>query len=119
MGSQSPRVIVNRKVRKMPDFVLGIYIQDGTADALRIIALVLLAIATGGMFRLYLSQSRMPWLAFLAVCSATFSMAATIIFKIIQTPDLGFRWWVTPPVILYSVFIIMALRRFLVIRRPK
>lgn len=86
------------------------------ADAFRIAAIVLLAVATGGMFRFYLSQSRMPWLAFLAVMSATVSMGATVIFKVVQE-DAIFRWWVTPPVAAYSVCILVALRRFLGVKR--
>ena len=88
-------------------------------DAFRIVTLVLLAAATGGMVRLYRSQPRMPWLAFLAVCAATVSMSSTIVFKLGQQPDTGFRWWVTPPVFIYSVLIIAALRRFLTWRKPR
>lgn len=86
-------------------------------DFLRISSLVLLGIATGGMFRLYLSQPRMPWPAFLGVCAATVSMAGSVIFKITQEPDTGFRWWITPPVIIYALFTIWGLRRFLTFKR--
>jgi hypothetical protein len=88
-------------------------------DALRIVSLILLSIATGGMVRMYLSQSRMPWMAFLALLAATVSMAGNVILKITQYPDTGLRFWITPPVILYSIFIIVALRRFLTIKRVR
>lgn len=101
----------------MANSALLAHLEFDGLDFFRMFALLLLAIASGGMIRFYLSQSKMPWLAFLAVCSATVSMASTLIFKIVQVPDLGFRWWVAPPVILYSVFIIWSLRDFLRIRR--
>lgn len=88
-------------------------------DALRIITLILLATATGGMIKFYLLQPRMPWLAFLAVLGATVSMGSSLIFKITQYPDAGFRWWLTPPILLYSVCINAALLKVLTIKRTK
>lgn len=82
-------------------------------DVLRLIAIIMLAFATGAMVRFYVSQDRMPWGGFIGVASATVVMGGAVIERFGDT----FEWWRTPFVIIYSAGVIYGTRRFLTWRR--
>lgn len=87
-------------------------------DFIRMIGLVLLAIASGAIVRFFLSVVYPKrWFAFLAVCAATLVMAGTVIYKISEDPESSMQWWVTPPVYAYSILVLITLSKYLTFKR--